>query len=404
MKWRKATIPYLVLTLSLTSTGCKMIDLFPETKTVDYKSAGRLPALDIPPDLIQPVIDERYSIPELSSPGSTTFSSYSSERGGQTGGTSSFLPSSIQNVHIERAGTQRWLVVPQPPEAIWPVIKEFWQELGFLIKLEIPEAGIMETDWAENRAKIPQDLLRTLFSTFLDSIYSTAERDKFRTRLERNDAGATEVYISHRGMAEVMEGGNLNRSIWQPRPADPDLEAEMLSRLMIRFGVEEHKAKLELATGRSSTHERAHIDQEGSLVVDEAFDRSWRRVGLALDRIGFTVEDRNREDGVYFVRYVDLDADKKKQGDDEGILSNIMFWRGGGDNKDVKKKSNDEGMLSNMMFWRNDKDGTRAGKYRIQVHSTGTNTSKITVLNDDGTAVSANATDRILKLLHEQLK
>lgn len=401
MRWRKATIP-LVVMLTLTSAGCKTIDLFPDTKTIDYKSAGRLPPLDIPPDLVQPAIDERYSIPELNAPGSTTYSSYSSERGGQTG-TSSFLPSSIQNVYVERAGTQRWLVVPQPPEVIWPVIKEFWQELGFLIKLEIPEAGIMETDWAENRAKIPQDLIRSLFSTFLDSIYSTAERDKFRTRLERNEAGVTEIYVSHRGMVEVIEGGNLNRSVWQPRPADPDLEAEMLSRLMIRFGVEEHKAKIELATGRGATNERAYVNQDGALVVSEAFDRSWRRVGLALDRIGFTVEDRNREDGIYFVRYVDLDTDKKKKGDDEGILSNMMFWRGS-DNKDAKKKGNDEGMLSNMMFWRSDKDGARAGKYRIQVHSTGTNTSKITVLNDDGTAVSASATDRILKLLHEQLR
>lgn len=381
MKWRKVTIPSLVLTLSLATTGCKMIDLFPETKTIDYKSAGKLPPLEIPPDLIQPAIDERYAIPEASSSGSTTFSSYNNERGGQQKTTSSSLiPLSIQNVHIERAGTQRWLVIPQPPEAVWPVVKEFWQELGFLIKMEVPEAGIMETDWAENRAKIPQDIIRTFLSTFLDSIYSTAERDKFRTRLERNDT-TTEVYISHRGMTEVLEGGSLNRTVWQPRPADPDLEAEMLSRLMMRFGVEEQKAKLELTTGRSSTTERAFINSEGtSLVVNEAFDRSWRRVGLALDRIGFTVEDRNREQGIYFVRYVSPDKDSKKKGDDEGILSNIMFWRSG------------------------DKDSAKAEKYRIQVHNTGTNTSNVTLLNDDGTTVGSATASRILKLLHEQLK
>lgn len=384
MKWRKVTVPSLVLALSLTNTGCKMLDLFPETKTIDYKSAGKLPALDIPPDLIKPAIDERYSIPELSSSGSATFSTYSNERGGQQKavGTSSFLPLSIQNVHIERAGTQRWLVVPQSPESVWPIIKEFWQELGFLIKIEVPEAGIMETDWAENRAKIPQDFVRTFLSTFLDSIYSTAERDKFRTRLERNEAGSTEIYISHRGMNEVLEGGSLNRTIWQPRPADPDLEAEMLSRLMMRFGVEEEKAKLELTTGKSTAQERAYIDREtgNTLVINEAFDRSWRRVGLALDRIGFTVEDRNRVEGIYFVRYLNPDKDSKKKGDDEGILSGIMFWRSG------------------------DKDNAKAAKYRIQIHNTGTNTSKVTLLNDDGTAVNSATTSRILKLLHEQLK
>lgn len=383
MKWRKVTIPSLVLAFSLTNTGCKTLDLFPETKSIDYKSAGKLPPLDIPPDLIQPAIDERYSIPESnSSSSSTTFSAYNNERGGQSkAGTSSFIPSSIQNVHIERAGTQRWLVVPQSPEVVWPIVKEFWQELGFLIKMEVPETGIMETDWAENRAKIPQDPLRTIFSTFLDSIYSTAERDKFRTRLERNEVGNTEIYISHRGMIEVLEGGSLNRTIWQPRPADSDLEAEMLSRLMMRFGVAEEQAKLELTAGRSTTQERAYIDQTGNtLIINEPFDRSWRRVGLALDRSGFTVEDRNRVEGIYFVRYVNPDSDSKKKGDGEGILSGIMFWRS------------------------DDKADAKAAKYRIHVDNTGTNTSKVTLLNDDGTAINSATTSRILKLLHEQLR
>ncbi|WP_293007240.1 outer membrane protein assembly factor BamC [Nitrosomonas sp.] len=380
MKWRKMALPCLILMFSMTSIGCNM---FPETKNIDYKSAGKAPALDVPPDLVQPDIDERYSIPEQSSPGSATFSSYSNERGGpQNTSSSSLLPSSFQDVHIERSGTQRWLVIPQSPETVWPIIKEFWQELGFLIKTEVPEAGIMETDWAENRAKIPQDIIRSVLSTVLDSIYSTAERDKFRTRLERNQVGNTEVYISHRGMIEVLQSGPLNRTIWQPRPADPDLEAEMLSRLMMRFGVEEQKAKLELATSKNNASvERAYIDQEGTtLVINEAFDRSWRRVGLALDRIGFTVEDRNREEGIYFVRYVDPDVDSKKKGDDKGILSNIIFWRS------------------------DDKDAAKAAKFRIQVHNTGTNICKVTFSNDDGTTVNSATSNRILKLLHEQLK
>ena len=188
--------------------------MFPETKTVDYKSAGKVPPLDIPPDLIKPAIDERYAIPESEAPTSATFSSYQSERGNpsQANGKTTFSPTSIENVYIERSGTQRWLVVPQSPEAVWPVIKEFWQELGFLIKVETPETGIIETDWAENRAKIPQDIIRSIFSTFLDSIYSAGERDKFRTRLERTEDGTTEIYISHRGMTEVVEGGNLQRT------------------------------------------------------------------------------------------------------------------------------------------------------------------------------------------------
>ena len=118
---------------------------------------------------------------------------------------------------MERAGTQRWLVVKGEPEEIWPVVKDFWHELGFLIKLELPEAGVMETDWAENRAKIPEDIIRNTLGRLLDSMYSTSERDKFRTRMERGEGGTTEIYISHRGMDEVMEG-NV-RTVWQPRQA-----------------------------------------------------------------------------------------------------------------------------------------------------------------------------------------
>ena len=380
MRWRTVIACTAGGILSVTIAGCT---LFPEYKEIDYKSAGRLPPLDVPPDLITPTTDERYSIPDTAS-GGTTFSAYS-QGGGvqQNAGSSTLLPMSIQNVHIERSGTQRWLVVPQPPEAVWPVVKEFWQELGFLIKIEIPEAGIMETDWAENRAKIPQDPIRNILSRFLDFIYSTAERDKFRTRLERTEMGTTEVYISHRGMDEVLEGGATNRSIWQPRPADPNLEAEMLSRLMVRFGVEEQRARIELAASSSgSTQERAYIDQRTGnvLVVNEAFDRAWRRVGLSLDRIGFTVEDRNRIDGIYFVRYINPDADSFKEGDDDGLLSGLMFWRS-------KEDAH-----------------ARAAKYRIQVKETGVNTSKVSVLNEDDSPVPKTVSDGILKLLHDQLK
>ncbi len=376
---QSVTILYSALILSLALTGC---NIFSENKKIDYKSTGRLPALDVPPDLITPITDDRYAIPDSDSPGSTTFSTYSNEQGTQPRvGSSSLLPMSVQDVYIERAGTQRWLVIPQAPEAVWPIVKEFWQELGFLIKTEVPEAGIMETDWAENRASIPQDFIRNFLSTFLDSIYSAAERDKFRTRLERNENGYTEVYISHRGMDEVLEGGSTQRTIWQPRPSDPDLEAEMLSRLMIRFGVEEERANLELATV-GTTQERAYIDTDTgqTLIVDEAFDRSWRRVGLALDRIGFTVEDRNRIDGIYYVRYIDPESDSHKTGDDDGLLFGLMFWRN------------------------NDEKDSNADKYHILVREIGTNSSIVTVLNEDNTPVSASIATRILNLLHEQLK
>ena len=366
------------LCLAAAVAGCSVLsDILPEAKKINYKSAGKLPPLEIPPDLTAPGSDERYHVPDISPTGIATFSAYNKERSktaGVTTGGASILPSMDDvGVRMERSGTQRWLVVNGEPEEVWPIVREFWQELGFLIKMEMPEAGVMETDWAENRAKIPEDILRNTLGKLLDSLYSTGERDKFRTRLERGEDGTTEIYISHRGMDEVMEGGNV-RTVWQPRPSDPDLEAEMLSRLMMRFGVTEERARSAVAS--MGTQERARLNGEkgGVLTVTEAFDRSWRRVGLALDRIGFTVEDRNRSQGIYFVRYINPDAEN---GAGTGLLSKLAFWR--------------------------DEESDKPDQYRIQLSEAGSNTN-VSVLNKDGAEEDSGDAKRILKLLYEQLK
>jgi outer membrane protein assembly factor BamC len=259
---------------------------------------------------------------------------------------------------------------------VWPVIKDFWQETGFIINLESPETGVIETDWAENRAKIPQDVIRRTLGKVIDGLYSTAERDKFRTRIESGATG-TEIYVSHRGMMEVYDSSNKDRTVWQPRPADPELEAEMLRRLMLRFGVEENRAQTLLA--KQQTPEQARVVRDGGapvLEMDEGFDRAWRRVGLALDRVGFAVEDRDRSKGVYFVRYIDpeIDNDSKR---DEGILAKFAFWR--------SKKEQGSPQL------------------QIVVNETG-DKSRVNVTGVDGKPADANTQTRIINLLHKELK
>ncbi len=214
----KVTTRLALLGLGLALGGCSVL----ETDKVDYKSASAAPSLAVPPDLTQLSRDNRYAIPG----GPVTASSY------QLGQATTAVPvaaTSIADVRIERAGNQRWLVVKRSPDDLWDPIKDFWQEYGFLLSMDQKNLGIMETDWAENRAKIPQDLIRETLGKFLDALYSTAERDRFRTRLERNAAGETEIYISHRGMIEVYPSGNAiagtndANTVWQPRPADPEL-------------------------------------------------------------------------------------------------------------------------------------------------------------------------------------
>jgi outer membrane protein assembly factor BamC len=361
---------------------------------IQYKGAGKLPSLEIPPDLTSPSRDDRYAVPEINAQGTATLSTYNAARGGAVrAGTTDVLPN-VAKVRIERAGSQRWLVVPETPEKVWPMAKDFWQGLGFLIKTELPEAGVMETDWAENRAKIPEDPLRNLLGKLTDAMYSTGERDKFRTRLERGtEAGTTEIYISHRGMVEVVktEGSSavgMTSTVWQPRPSDPELEAEFLRRMMVTFGVEDARAKAQLA-GSDAKVERAKLVRTSTgadagagsdkLELSESFDRAWRRVGLALDRVGFTVEDRDRSKGYYFVRYVDPKIDGQ-QGPEK-----------------------DKSFFSKLAFWKSDTSGIKPEQYRVMVKES-TGVSEVQVLNKDGLQDSSDTGRRILSLLYEQLK
>ena len=233
-------------------------------------------------------------------------------------------------MRIIRDGNSRWLQVQEKPTILWERVKDFWQDIGFIIDVERPAAGIMETDWAENRAKIPDDIIRRTLGKFLDSIYSTGERDKFRTRFEisSNNPGYTDIFISHRGMEEVYTSSAKDDTRWQNRPVDRDLEAEMLQRLMLKLSNQEfreqelEKLQQQQKIAEVQLPQRAFYSvQQNMLTLDEPFDRSWRRLGLALDRIGFTVEDRNRAEGVYFVRYVDSDNENYYKKSEKGFLS-----------------------------------------------------------------------------------
>jgi outer membrane protein assembly factor BamC len=367
-------------------TGCSMFDKVMDSGKVDYKAqAKRTPRLDLPPDLTLPQQTDRFAVPDSGGKGTATMSAYNADRtntGGVVQPQSTGVLPQVEKMRIERAGSQRWLVVNASPDDLWPQVKEFWQETGFLIDIEQPEAGVMETDWNENRAKLPNDIVRNTIGRLIDQLYSTPERDKFRTRLEPGaEPGTTEIYVSHRGVVEVYTNERSDNTVWQPRPADPELEAEMLRRLMVRLGADNERAKVLLAA--QPVAERAQLvsaDKGSTLQVYEGFDRAWRRVGLALDRVGFTVEDRDRSQGVYFVRYVDpeVDATGKKDG---GILSKLLF------------------------FMPDDKPDPKAGQsqYRILVKGEGKQSS-VQVLTREGGLDDTRTAKRILSLLHEQLK
>jgi outer membrane protein assembly factor BamC len=380
-KLRTAALGLLCLALGAMLAACGSFAI--EGKKVDYKSANKLPPLEVPPDLTRPSGDDRFVVPDINPKSTATYSEYNRERAGQqkvSTGQSSVLPQTSE-ARIERDGSQRWLVVKGAPGDVWPVVKDFWQETGFIVNVEVPEGGVMETDWAENRARVSDaGWARSILGKFMDMVYSTGARDKFRTRLERGtEPGTTEIYISHRGMEEVYVDPQQEKTMWQPRPSDPGLEAEMLGRLLTRFGVDQTRAKSQVASA-STVPQRATLSKSAdgtrTLALDEQFDRAWRRVGLALDRVGFTVEDRDRSKGLYYVRYIDPQID----------------------NTAPEKGS----WFSRLKFWGNDKP-KQLEQFRIEVKDS-TQGCQVTVFSKDGAQESPETAGKILTLLFEQLK
>jgi outer membrane protein assembly factor BamC len=365
----------LILSLaSITLVACKSVTT---NDTVDYKSAGavRGPNLSLPPDLIASQADRRYIVQD----GSATMSEYNAAVKKSVQSRKNVM-TGIPGMRIARDGERRWLVVEKPAVELYPQVKDFWQENGFLLVIDSPSTGIMETDWAENRAKISQDFIRNIIGGVLNSIYDTGERDKYKTRLEASSPNETEIYITQRGALEKCttdSTGSCLSTIWTSRPNDPELEAIFLARLMERLGMTQEMAKAQVAVPLPTKTARAKLVQEGvntafiEMVV--GFDRAWRDTGLALDRSNFTVEDRNRANGIYYVRYVN----PKDLGDTKGFFSNLF-------------SSKDDSSL-------------KAKKYSVVVKSTGDNSSRVYVQDADGRPENTAAGLQLLTLLTEQM-
>ena len=372
--WRYIAIFGFAIMAAGALSSCKSVA---SNDTVDYKATGavRGPNLSYPPDLITAQADRRYIVQD----GTATMSEYNAATKKSVQMRNNVM-TGIPGMRIAKDGERRWLVVEKPATELYPQVKDFWQENGFLLIVDSPSTGIMETDWAENRGKIPQDWIRSTIGGALDSIYDTGERDKYKTRLEAPKPDETEIYITQKGALEKCvtdTTGACLYTIWTGRPNDPELEAVFLARLMERLGMTQEQAKAMVAAPLGPKTPKAKFVQEannqGYIELSAGFDRSWRDVGLALDRSNFTVEDRNRSNGVYYVRYVNA----KDVGDKKGFFSNLF-------------SSKDDSKL-------------QAKKYQVIVKSTGENSANVYVQDADGKPENTPAGIQLLTLLNDQL-
>jgi len=357
-------------------SGCSTL----EESKIDYKRATQARTLEVPPDLTQLRRDSRYQVSASNSASGMAAASGSMGRSANDAGTAT---NQAGTARIERSGSQRFLIVQRNADSVWEPLREFWKDNGFALSLDQPELGIMETDWAENRAKLPQDFIRRSLGKVFDSFYSTGERDRFRTRVERT-ANGLEITITHRGLAEIYTTNAKDATTWTPRAADPELEIEFLRRLMLRLGGQDqtagsstNKAAISVSAAAPSASLPSDVkviklNNLPAIEIRDGFDRAWRRVGVAIDRTGFTVEDRDRAQGMFFVRY----APPGTSGKEPGFFAKLFT---------------------------SDKAIPTLAKYRIAVTSKG-DISTVQVQGADGMPETSANAERIIKLLSDEIK
>lgn len=388
----------------------------------DYKKgSARSRPLEVPPDLTSLNSSDAYNVT-----GSTSYSEYSEAQEGQEPGVEQVLRSP-DGVRMEKAGGQRWLVVDAPAEKVWPVVREFWLDQGFAVRVENPQTGVMETEWIRSDDIKVEDDQRNIgekFDKWLDRLSGFADRRKFRTRLERGEEKATtEIYMTHRTVAGTPDDGKerIQTQLGEIETGyradktdntikldqfEQDLDAELLRRLMVKLGVAEEQAKQIVSNPVKEKHAEVvkEANQSVTLKLKDSYDRGWRRVGLALDRVGFVVEDKDRSAGLFYVRYADVDIDGVPK-EKKGLFETLAFWRD--DEEEIENKSKpkeEDTIVDKLKFWKGKDEATDPSKkYTIKVSETDTG-SQVNIVDAEGNSDASTTANRIISLLYDQLK
>ena len=241
-----------------------------------YENSFLRPPLKVPPGLALPVMQDN-------TPSGSTLA-------GISAGISAEQPVLPQfpGIHLVRSGCQRWLVMQAKPQKVWDLALAFMKKQGLSAVDESRREGIIDSTWhavepyaAPANATTPRVL---------------GARAAYRFRIERGmQPGNTELYISRRGVYEVA---TRDGNVWESAPPDPEAEARMLSAFMVYAGAAAP------ATAATPPTASLQVDAQGNTVLtfQDSLDNGWRRLGLALERTGWLIRDRNRSQWTYRVQ------------------------------------------------------------------------------------------------------
>ena len=368
MYFKKILLSIFFITLA----GCSTTeDFFDDITAPDYVNSSKSKRLEVPPDLSELESESGYNVPGETKSYRDYLDREKQLSQGEDDNSKKFIVNP-DGMNIVKSGNLRWLVVKKEPDLVWPYIKEFWEDLGFRILIANKRTGIIETEWMDTD-DIKLDQNRSALSNFdkwLDSLSGFSDKRKFRTRVEIGDLNNTEIYISQRSAEAAADqhsrilkeregynpstvyrieeykddknsGGQKLEVSEQRELDDYEIDSELLTRLMIKLGSTDFNAKAKVKNPVEIIKSEIINNKDGvHIKMYDTYERAWRRLGLALDLIGFVTEDKNRSTGIYYVRFSEIDLPKEIEEEDEGLIDSLIFW-------DDDKKNNKRNITNN---------------------------------------------------------
>lgn len=318
----KILLPRLLLILSAAALSACGSD---GGERPEYQGAEYYKNLEVPPDLTLHKTREELVIPQ---PSKSALSDYQAD----SKLNQRILPE-FEGIRLKSEGSLYWLELDVAPEAAWPKLEAFWEHEGIRLLQDEPMLGFMETEWS-NRLVVDPDagLLTRMFNKLEPDLL-----DRFRLRLETgDDRQHSRIYVSHAGMERFVEGDDDNRSIsWRRRPSDPNLEREILGRLLLFAGLSENQRDSLLKDYRpyqsyvTYAENEHHEDEDQSSLEEDrnqvaelsmrgSMDFVWRRTLRALDRLELSGIDADRDAGtIAFTSGKDIEMTQEDEQRDE---------------------------------------------------------------------------------------
>jgi len=318
----------LTIFISFFLNGCISIDEVKQKTrnsndiSINYYSDKSVNSLEIPPDLTRPSYEKSFRLEDLGSKSTVNLVNLSDNIIEDNQMPVLKIPTEIS---VKKSGDRRWLVVSKSSDTVWNLARQFIKEQGLRIKEQNKLTGIIETDYSENKAVLPDEslnVIRAMFQKALQARYSLPTIDKFRFRIEPLGNDKTQVFLSMSSMREVVtdSGKDHQNTIWQDTDKDRIIETEMLYRLMVFLGGEKAKAREKIIEAIDESKVVVNI-LEGikgytKLRFNLNSQDTWDNVSWALDELNVEIEDKDYKEKSFYIR-VARTADK-------GIFSSVF--------------------------------------------------------------------------------